>query len=62
MKETFSHSGLALNAIHLFSQLISFTSVKLTKTFADLLGVNEAVATADIGYFYSAVSVGGESG
>lgn len=30
--------------------------------FTDLLGVNEAVATADVGYFYGAVSVGGESG
>ena len=28
---------------------------------ADLLGVDETVAEADIGYFYGAVSVGGES-
>lgn len=31
-------------------------------TFHVYLGIDEAVATADIGYFYSAVSVGGESG
>lgn len=29
---------------------------------ADLHGVDEAVAAADVGYFYGAVSVGAESG
>jgi len=37
-------------------------ALRLVNTAVDLLGVNEAVATADVGYFDGAVSVGGESG
>lgn len=44
---------------HIF---IDFICIKLVNTFADLLGVDEAVVRADVGYFYGAVSVGGESG
>lgn len=40
------------------SLMINTTCIDI---FMDLLGVDETVATADICYFYGAVSVGGES-
>jgi len=42
--------------------LINCTYHKLPDTFRDLLGVDEAVAAAEVGYFYGAVSVSSESG
>lgn len=37
-------------------------ALEMLITVMDLLGVDEAVVTADIRYLYGAVSVGGESG
>lgn len=54
-KHFFIQSSLISNLIH----LITFTCKYI---YVDLLGVYEAEASADIGYFYGAVSVGGESG
>lgn len=44
------------------SSILVFLYFKISCRFTHLLGVDEAVAAAHIGYFYGAVSVGGEGG
>ena len=58
MKKDSTHSCFCIHSDLIFQSL---ERVLLFYSSAHLLGVDETVAAADIGYFYGAVSVGGES-